>query len=388
MKILQLFDFFSPHGGGTVDLLYKLSRALAQRGHEVVIYTSDFKLDQAYIDSLPEVRVYPFHCVSRLAEFYLVPGMVSEIRERLEDFDIIHLLCYRSFQNIVAHHYAQKYGVPYVLEALGSLLPHLGRQGLKKAFDLCFGYRILRDASRVIAGTEAEAEEYKMMGVEPDRIRTFLPGYDTDGFAQLPSKGGFRKRFAVGEKNIILFLGRIHQIKGIDFLVRSFHKLVQERSNTILAIAGPDDGYKTVIDTLVRELNLEDKVLFTGFLSGEDKLSALVDADLLVQTSIYERGPGSPFEAVLCGTPIIVTGETGAGDVVNKLDAGYLVGYGDESGLKGLMQQILDNPAEARTKTRGARQYIIKNLAWPEKVKDYEAVYEEAIAATSRNRGA
>ena len=54
MKILHIFDFFSPHGGGTVDLLYKLSRALAQREHEVAIYTSDFKLDQEYIDSLRE----------------------------------------------------------------------------------------------------------------------------------------------------------------------------------------------------------------------------------------------------------------------------------------------------------------------------------------------
>lgn len=387
MKILQVFDFFSPHGGGTVDLLYKLSRALARRGHEVVIYTSDFKLDQSYIDSLPEVKVYPFHCVSKSAEFYFVPGMVKEIKKRLQYFDIVHLLCYRSFQNIVVHHYAKKSGVPYILEALGSLLPGLGKQGLKKAFDLAFGYKILKDASRVIAGTEAEAEEYKMMKVIPDRISTFLPGYDTDGFTQLPAKGGFRRRFNIREEHIILFLGRIHLIKGIDFLVRSFHKLVQERSDSIMAIVGPDDGYKPVLDGLVRELGIENKVLFTGFLSGVDKLSALVDADLLVQTSTYERAPGSPFEAVLCGTPIIVTSDTGAGDVVHKLDAGYLVGYGDEPGLKSLMQQILDNPAEARAKARGARQYIMKNLSWSEKVKDYEAVYQQVIGTASLNKG-
>ena len=129
MKILQHLDFFSPvRGGGVTTLVYSLSKALRQRGHEVVIYTSDFKLDQGYIDSLPEVKVYPFRCISSLAEFYLTPGMVGEVRRKLEDFDIIHLHCFRSFQNIVIHHYAKKYGVPYVVDAHGSTL-RLARGG-------------------------------------------------------------------------------------------------------------------------------------------------------------------------------------------------------------------------------------------------------------------
>ncbi|MCK4698087.1 MAG: glycosyltransferase, partial [Dehalococcoidia bacterium] len=80
MRILHVFDFFSPHGGGTVDVLYKLSKALAQRGHEVTIYTSDYKLDQEYVTSLPEVNVRPFRCWSSLANFYLIPGMVMETK--------------------------------------------------------------------------------------------------------------------------------------------------------------------------------------------------------------------------------------------------------------------------------------------------------------------
>ncbi len=154
MKILQLFAFFSlPHGGGTVDLVYKLSRALAQRGHEVTIYTSDFELDRAYIDSLQGIEVYPFRCVSSLAGFYLMPGMVGQVRKRLQDFDIIHLHCFRSFQNTVIHHYAKKYGIPYVLDTHGSL-PRTtgGKRGVKWLlrwlFDIAFGYRILEDASK------------------------------------------------------------------------------------------------------------------------------------------------------------------------------------------------------------------------------------------------
>src|SRR3972149_11455357 len=121
MKILHVFDFFSPHGGGTVELLYKLTRAQAQRGHEVTIYTSDFKLDRAYIDSLPEVKIYPFHCVSSLGLLYVTPSLVGAVKKNLKDFDVIHLHCVRSYQNIIIHSWAKKYGVPYVLDQHGSL---------------------------------------------------------------------------------------------------------------------------------------------------------------------------------------------------------------------------------------------------------------------------
>ena len=61
MKILQVFDFLSlPHGGGTVDVVQKLSRALTKRGHEVTICTGDYKLDLDYLDSLGKVKIKIF----------------------------------------------------------------------------------------------------------------------------------------------------------------------------------------------------------------------------------------------------------------------------------------------------------------------------------------
>lgn len=121
MKILQVFAIFSSQVNGTVTLLYQLSEALMKRGHEVVIYTSDYKSDREFINSLPGVKVHPFHNWLSSAKLYFMPGMVPETKRHLKDFDIIHLHCFRSFQNIVIHHYAKKYGVPYVLDTHGSL---------------------------------------------------------------------------------------------------------------------------------------------------------------------------------------------------------------------------------------------------------------------------
>jgi len=381
MKILQAFDLFSlPHGGGTVDIVNKLSKALSQREHEVTIYTSDYELDQEYVGSLSGAKVCLFHSWLNLLGFHLTPGIIGDANQRLKDFDIVHLHCYRSFQNIVIHHYAKRYGIPYVLDAHGSL-PRHGNKGfkwlLKWLFDVAFGYRILRDASRVIAQTEVGVNEYKELGVNKGKIVLIIPPLATEEFSQLPSPGLFRGKYNIQEKHIVLFLGRINRIKGLDFLVESFFELAQSKNDVILVIVGPDDGYKSTLDKLIKDLELSDRVLFTGFLGGVEKLSALVDADVMVQTSVYEQGAWAPFEAILCNTPIIVSSNSGAGEDVKKIDAGYLVEYGNKNELRDMMQYVLDNPDEAAGKTQKAREYVKANLSLEKGIEKYEELYQE-----------
>lgn len=386
MKILQTFDFFSPLAGGTATLVYSLSKALAKRGHEVTIYTTDYKLDKAYIHSLEGVgvEVHPFHIGFRLERLLVTPDMVLEAKRRLKDFDIIHIHSSRGFQNVVLHHYAKKYGIPYVMDAHGSA-PRRSNK-LKWLFDVVFGSRIFRDASKCIGETEVGVSEYDEFGVKQDKIVLLRLPFDTGEFSLLPPPGLFKRRYNLEGKQIILFLGRIHRLKGIDFLVKAFHRLTQFRNDVILAIVGPDYGYKPTLEELIGRLNLSDKVLFTGFLCGEEKLSALVDANIVVQTSRYEQGAGVVFEAVLCNTPIIASGNSGAGEDVKTIDAGYLVEFGNMDELRDKMQYILDNPEEAKAKTKKAKQYIETNLSMSKKVTEYEELYAKCIEENKSRR--
>jgi len=384
VKTLQVLDIFSPHTNGATKLLYELSKALVLRKQDVTIYCSDFKIDQGHIDSLHGVKVYPFHNWINLAGFRIMPDIIGEARRGLNGFDIIHLHSYRSFANVVIHHYAKKYGIPYVVDAHGSTpRTTAGKRGfkwlLKWLFDIAFGYRILRDASRVIAETKVGINEYKESGVKEDKIVLIIPPLAVEEFANLPPRGLFRQKYSIKAKHIIMFLGRIHWIKGIDFLVESFYELAQHRSDVILVIVGPDDGYKPTLEGLIEKLNLSDRVLFTGFLGGKDKLSALVDADVVVQTSRYEQGAWAPFEAVLCSTPIIVSSNSGAGEDVRRIDAGYLVEWGNKSDLVDKMQYVLDNADQAAIKTRKAKDYIERNQSMSSKIREYEELYVRCI---------
>lgn len=390
MRILHVFDLFSHQGGGTVEVIHKLAKAQAQEGHQVTIYTSDFKLDRDYIDSLMDVKVYPFHCISSVGLFYVIPSLVRAARQNLKNFDVIHLHCVRSFQNIVIHHYAQKYQVPYVLDQHGSLprsVPGETRYKwlLRWWFDVVFGNRIIKDATRVIAQNDFAIREYKGFGVEGGRIAVIPLFFPVEDFADLPSPGGFRKRYGIVGKRVIMSLGRINYIKGLDFLVESFYELSRSRQDVILAVVGPDDGYLRKLESLVAKLNLGDRVLFPGFLGGQDKLAALVDADVVIQPSRYEQAAWAPIEAVLCGTPVIVSRNTGSGEDVSRMDAGYLVTYGDKEQMVQTIQTILAEPAKARNRTKRAREFISKNLRFSNRVEEYERLYTECVKEEKRD---
>lgn len=380
MKILHVFPFFSvKYAGGTCDIMYKLAKAQIQRGHEVTIYATDYMFDKEYADSLRKVTVKTFSSYLNSLRLYIMPGMMMDSKLRIKDFDVIHLHALRTYQNIAIHHFAKKHNIPYIIDAHGSAPRHTRRRRFKGFFDVLYSSKILRDACKCIAETNVGIEEYRELGVPEANIILLQPPFPVESFANLPPKGRFRNSFKISNERIIMFLGRIHWIKGIDFLVESFNELTKIRNDVLLVIVGHDDGFKANLDEMIRKLNLTDKVLFTGFMSGDDKLAALVDADIVVQTSRYEQGAWAPIEAVLCNTPIIVSSNSGAGEDVKKMEAGYLVEWGNKIELRDMMQKIIDNPADALNKTKRAKEHIQSNLSMSTKILEYEKLYSDCI---------
>jgi len=401
VKILQVTQSFVPSNFGQVRLFYNFSKSLTEKGHEVMIYTTDVDIGHSPLSNthgtknVDGINVRYFRNLSNtLASRYrafLPLGITSAARKQLRTFDIIHLHNLRTFQNIVIHHYAVKYDIPYVLQTHGSL-PRVaaGETGLRWLlrwlFDVTFGNRILKNATRVIAGNEFGVREYMGVGIDNEKIALIPYFFPIEDYSQLPPPGQFRNQYGIGNKKVVMFLGRIHRIKGLDFLIESFHELSCSEEDVILAIVGPDDGYKHELERLISKLNLSTRVLFTGFLGGQDKLAALVDADVMVQPSRYEQAAWAPIEAVLCGTPVIVSKDSGAGADVRRMDAGYLAEQGNKRELIEVIQEIINDPSEARAKARRAGEYIRANLPLTERVADYERLYMESIEENRSSR--
>lgn len=381
MKVLQVNPFFSPVHGGSARSSYEISKWLSKNGHEVTVYTSDFKLSREWIKTLPHVKVYPFKTMLCLASFFVTFGMLKTVRKNLKHFDIIHMHNYRSFQNIIVAHYALKYGVPYVLQAHGSLPIIIMNQRLKWLYDVFFGYKLLRGASKVIALSSAEAQQYNNMGVPEKKIEIMPNGIDLSEYGDLPPKGCFKRKFGIDEdEKIVLYLGRIHMIKGIDILVNAFANIVDKFNDVKLVVVGPDDGYLGELEAFIKTLKVEDNVLILGPLYGRDKLEAYVDADVYVLPSRYETFPMTLLESYACSRPVIVSNVGSLADLVVHEKTGFLFEEGNVNELVSYLEHLLSNPNDVKRMGCDAQNFVRNRFEIDKVVGMFESLYKETVS--------
>ena len=379
MRILQVLPYFSPRMGGSAQVVYHTAKHLGNRGHDVTVVTGDYKHRQASFSEGDFQRVLLRSVVSRWG-FYFTPSLVAWAREHIAGFDVIHVHEVRTFQNVIMRHFAVRYGIPYVLSAHGTLPIIVERKLAKRAYDRLFGRRLIAGASRLIAVSPVEVEQYVAWGVDPERITMIPNGLDLGEFSNLPPRGTFRNRLGIPDgARIVLFLGRLHRIKGLAYLIRAFARLRVQLPDCLLVIAGPDDGELSHLQALASRLRLREQVLFTGPLYGEDKLAAYVDAEVLASPAVYEIFGLVPFEALMCGTPVIVTDDCGSGQLIREAQAGYLVPYGDVEGLATALLRALTNREEAMRKVKAGQAYIRERLDWDVIVGDLQKVYAEVL---------
>ncbi len=182
MRILQVIPYFPPayFFGGPVRGTYLTSKELVKKGHEVTVYTTDAinlttRLNETSPKIVDGINVHYFPNITmkhiKWLKFFVTPEMITETRNNIKKFDIIHLREYTTFQNIVIHHYAVKNNIPYILQAHGSILYYVGdKQKLKQIFDIFFGDKILHDASKAIVLNQIEAEQHMQRGMSKEKI--------------------------------------------------------------------------------------------------------------------------------------------------------------------------------------------------------------------------
>ncbi len=383
MKILHVFPFFSIRfAGGTSDLMFKIAEAQKKAGLSPAILSGDYRFDQDLADELKGVSFNVFKSYADRAGFSIMPGLKRWARRGLSEFDVVHFHVFRTFQNLVLWKECRRQGIPYVIDAHGSVPYAERKRGLKRLFDRVWGREMLLKAGSVIGETQVGIDEYLAVEskIPEERLAVLSPPFDVEPFIELPPRGPFRNEFGIAaEAPMICFLGRIHPIKGNDFLMRGFAEFAKQRTDAKLVFIGPDDGHQAELEILSQTLGVEDKIVWAGFRSGDDKIQALVDSDVVAQMSRQEQGAWAPFEGILCRVPIIVTGHTGAGEDVKRLNAGETVELDNVPELAGCLEKLISEREPSMANTLRVRQVIIEELSFRSRVHEYTALYAAAV---------
>jgi glycosyltransferase involved in cell wall biosynthesis len=201
----------------------------------------------------------------------------------------------------------------------------LNKNLIKNIFDIIFGYKIIKNASKIILTSKNECKLAKKLldkiKVDESKICYIPNGIDTKLYKKISIENKFREKYLIDKTTrIILYLGRIHEVKGLDFLVKSFYNLVFEQKNLKLVIIGPNSGYKSKLKKIISKYDLTEYILLLDGLFDDEKLSAYSSADVFVLPSKQIESFGNAaLESVACGIPTVVTNVCGISDWMDNL---------------------------------------------------------------------
>ncbi len=235
-----------------------------------------------------------------------------------------------------------------------------------------------------LARSQTLADQLVTRGCPPERIRLNRTSVPVPEIS-VPN-GPLRKGRAR-----LLQACRFIPKKGLDISLKALSILVAQGMDITLDLAG-DGPERGALETMARELNLEDRINFLGFLPNQELLARLPDYSLFVHPSRVtasgdrEGIPNSMLEAMAYGLPVVATGHSGIPEAISHGVEGLLVEQDDPAGLAQAISTVLEDGTFYRRMSTAARTRIEQDFSSRRAIAELHAAYQDAIAlARARN---
>ena len=350
MKILRCIHSLDPAIGGPLESVKQSSRVLTRRGHEVEVVSLDAP-GASWLQDFPTT----VHALGPGRGSYgYSPRLVPWLKERHAHYDavVVHgIWQYNSFGVWRALHQT---AMPYFVFPHGMLDPWFNRtyplKHLKKLLYWPWAeYRVLRDATAVLFTSEEE-RRLARESFELYRCNEVVVNYGTAApeIDLSDAEEEFLHAFpALRDKKLLLFLGRIHEKKGCEELIRAFAAL--ENSSLHLVLAGPcaDRDYLQRLERLTSALGGNETITFSGMLTGNLKWGAFAAAEAFILPSHQENFGIAVVEALACGTPVLISNQVNIWREIVDEGCGYAE-EDDVAGTRRLLERWLATPPAAR----------------------------------------
>jgi glycosyltransferase involved in cell wall biosynthesis len=372
MRILMLNYEFPPLGGGGSNACYYLLKEFSKMDINVDLITSSAN-GISEIETMDEsVTIYKVPIHKKDIHYWTQKEILSyswkannKVKELMEmhHYDVIHAF-FTIPCGALAYLYKKK--VPFVVSLRGSDVPGFNeRFGVQYVFLKPMIKEIWKKADAVVANSEG-LKELALETNPQQAISVIHNGIDISEFTPNDRKktDGYLQ---------LICVSRLIERKGIRYLLQAIGELKHEKIR--LTIVG-EGNQLLELKNLTSKLNIEDKVVFKGYLDHSKLAEAYQQSDIFVLPSLNEGMSNAVLEAMASGLPIITTDTGGTVELLD--DNGLIVGMQDSESIANAIMQLIKDPAKISEMGEKSRT-MAETLSWRHVAQKYLNVYRENI---------
>ena len=399
--------------GGMNVYVRELARDLGACGNEVDVFTRWRERYDPRIQQLgPNARVIhvesgPIGYWPKMAVYEHLDQFGEKLLEHVaaegKRYDLVHAHYWLSAK--VARTLAEHWRVPRIqmFHTLGLVKREVLDEDIDGESDVrvAIEREAVRESAAIVAASTIELAELRQLyRADPSRVAVIPCGVDPEVFKPVRQADA---REALGRdqcERLVLFVGRIEQIKGIDVLLRALGLLFQRhpdlRSDVCLLVVGGaldpgDDAPETEkileLRRLVHEHRMEANVAFVGSRDQEQLALYYAAADVCAVPSLTESFGLVALEAMACGTPVVGTRVGGLQTLIEDGESGLLVPAGDDTALAEAIHAVLTDHRLRTHLSHGARERA-ERFTWSRVGQRMTELYDKVLAAAAGGRGA
>ncbi len=361
MKIVHVCDYYNPEVGGILNLCIE---KLADRGHEIVLYTSNissYKNPGKHKREDITVKRYPGVAIGN---FVVFPSMIKDFIK--EDADIIQSYVAGFFATTICGYLRLVKPTPLVVRADFNYLERVSP--IKHIYNFFWTQLPLKFADAMFVNMDImKYAIQKRYHVDEKKVKVIPDGVD---FKKINKA---RKKRLFGNKFVILNVGRVSRVKNLELIIRSLVHLKRNKKDFVFVMIGPcedEDYFNTLID-IARKIGVIEHIKFLGKIPYEKIATYYKSSDVYVQSSSLESFCSSTLEAMAAGLPVIAT-KTGAigYELFKKYD--YWVKTPKELGEK--LLELYDDSQKRKSVGKMLKK-IAKQYDWEIIVDKVESLY-------------
>jgi len=373
MRLLLINSEYPPIGGGAGNASAHIAVQLEKMGHNVAVVTSRFG-SLAHQEAQGNLTVYRIPSLRARQDrsnpleqiLFILAASFWTVRWLPRFKPHVTLAFFGVPSGAVAWLLKRIYGIPYIVSLRGGDVPGF------RPYDFRHYHRLIASFLRIIwkhaAAVVANSNGLRLLA------NAFDSRFDIPVIPNGVDLGWYTTAERDWSSPRLLSVGRIVHQKGLDLAMRALGGLKELSWEWRIAGDGPQ---MEVLQSLAKELGIDQRVTFLGWQSREQLMTSYQEANVFLFPSRHEGMPNAMLEAMASGLPVVASCIAGSEELVVDGKTGYLVASEDVEALREALKTILTSPTLRQQMGSASRQHAEENYNWESTARQYALLLEK-----------